>query len=443
VDADEIFDRTQVRELDARARSAAAVLAIAATVIYPAWSQFDYLIAPGLWVRFAAMRFLLAALVLLVYFVWRRRRVSTEALVYVAFLGMAIEIAYMCAIVDVGALLPYFLGFSTLFVAVGIIVLWRAVHSIVVLLAALVALMIFNGIFYERPLTVLVQRGAFVFVTLAVVSIILTQMRFRMVRDEISARLRVEAAHEKLEEQAAELASSNRELARFARVVSHDLKTPMNRLSLAVDVLEDPTLQEEDRQLALHSIRDALGFASRTVDELLVAARAGRRDAAKEREAVDLAALYAELEPELREELRRSSGRVITRFDDCPSVVIDRAKLKSILQNLLTNAIKFRAEERPPEIRVTSHTSGSFAVLAVADNGLGMELDDEAAGAAALPLRRQRPEIQGSGLGLGLVKDIVESEGGRIEIESELGRGSTFRVWLPDPKASERQAGEL
>jgi len=426
------LEASKERELEARVRRATKLLAMAAMTIYPAWTVFDMLLAPQWWKTFATLRFLQAGVIAVAYAGWRVERMRSETFIYIAFLGMAFQIAFMCAVVPIGVSIPYFLGFSTLFLAAGIIVLWRPVHSAIVLLLSLPVLLLANVLYEARSLSVLVQHGGLMFLTLAIVSVLVTRMRWQMVREEIDARARMEAAHHALERQAAELASSNRELERFARAVSHDLKTPINRLSLAVDVLEDPSLDEPGRRETVQGMRRAITAASRTIDELLQAAWAAPAGAPGQH-AADLAEVYAEVESELGEEVRNGGGRAEADFDAGRSVAVERGKLKSILQNLMTNAVKFRSPCRPLEIRVRSDRAEGFVVLSVSDNGLGMELARR--NGHALPhLVRLHPEIQGSGLGLRLVNDMVETAGGHIEVESALDRGTTFRVWLPESR---------
>jgi signal transduction histidine kinase len=425
------LEASKERELEVRVRRATKLLAMAAMTIYPSWTLFDMLLAPQWWKTFATLRFLQAGVIAVAYAAWRVERMRTETFIYIAFLGMAFQIAFMCAVVPIGVSISYFLGFSTLFLAAGIIVLWRPIHSAIVLLLSLPVLLLANVLYEARPLSVLVQQGGLMFLTLAIVSVLVTRMRWQMVREEIDARARMEDAHHALERQAAELASSNRELERFARAVSHDLKTPINRLSLAVDVLEDPSLDEPARRETMQVMRRAITAASRTIDELLQAAWAEPAGAPGGQHAADLADVYAEVESELGEEVRKGGGRAEADFDAGRSVAVERGKLKSILQNLMTNAVKFRSPCRPLEIRVRSTRAEGFVVLSVSDNGLGMELARR--NGHALPhLVRLHPEIQGSGLGLGLVNDMVETAGGRIEVESALDRGTTFRVWLPE-----------
>ena len=433
----ESFQPTKDQELAERARRAAHLIVMAAVTIYPSWTLFDFLMAPDWWKTFAALRFLQAGLILVAYAIWRAGRLQTDALVYVAFLGMALQIAFMCAVVPNAVLVPYFLGFSTLFLAAGILVLWDPVHSAIILVASVAAFLIANLWWQARAVSAEVESGGFMFVTLAIVSILLTRMRWQMVREEIDARLRIEAAHQKLERQASELATSNRELERFAGTVSHDLKTPMNRLSLAVGLLEDPELDEAGRREMVGAMRRSIDSASRTIDELLRAAKAQRGGTSGAHGCADLTEVYAELESDLAEELRKVGGRASIDFPGCPKIAMERGNLKSILMNLMTNALKFRSPERRLEIQLRTVCTPGFVVLSVADNGIGIDLDH----AGENPLRERRnPNIEGSGLGLRLVEEIVEAAGGHIEVESALDRGATFRVWLPEASRESERA---
>jgi signal transduction histidine kinase len=419
-------------ELEARAARAASLLVFAAVTIYPAWTIFDFLLAPGWWRTFATLRFLQAGVIGLSYLLWRAKRISTDVLVFVAFLGMALEIAFMCAVVPEEALVPYFLGFSTLFVAAGVVILWPPDRSLIVLVAALTALMAANALGEARSAFTLVEHGGLTFVTLAVVSVLVTHMRWEMLRDEIDSHAKIEGARRALEHQAGALASSNRELDRFARAVSHDLKTPMNQLSLAISVLEDSSVDEALRQQTVRDMRRFIQSAARTIDELLAGAHRTAGQPAVG--GVDVMEVYRELDSLLGEEIRKAGGCASVDFSQCRKIAIDRGKLKSILLNLLTNAVKFRSPARPLEIRLQTVRAPGSVVLSVSDNGLGIDLKGKDAKTLANSARCH-PEIPGSGLGLRFINEAIEAEGGRIEVESEIDRGATFRVWLPEAAA--------
>jgi signal transduction histidine kinase len=185
------------------------------------------------------------------------------------------------------------------------------------------------------------------------------------------------------------------------------------------------------------AMRRSIDAASRTIDELLRAATAQRGGTSAAHGCADLTEVYAELENDLAEELRKVGGRASSDFPGCPKIAMERGNLKSILMNLMTNALKFRSPERRLEIQLRTVCTSGFVVLSVVDNGIGIDLDH----AGENPLRERRnPNIEGSGLGLRLVEEMVEAAGGHIEVESALNRGATFRVWLPEASRESERA---
>ena len=109
-------------------------------------------------------------------------------------------------------------------------------------------------------------------------------------------------------------------------------------------------------------------------------------------------------------------------------ITFSRRKLRSIIYNLVNNAIKFKSPERKPEIFVKTYRDSNFIVISVKDNGIGIEgskLD-----AVFSKYYRLENAIEGSGIGLYLVKEIVSNSGGKILLESQLGKGTEFKVYL-------------
>ena len=110
------------------------------------------------------------------------------------------------------------------------------------------------------------------------------------------------------------------------------------------------------------------------------------------------------------------------------SVTYARHNLRSILYNLLSNAIKYRSSKRPLKININTYKEGKHVVLSVEDNGLGMSQEN-------LPklfnmFKRLHTHVEGTGIGLYMIKRIIENKGGRIEVESKLDAGSIFRVYF-------------
>jgi light-regulated signal transduction histidine kinase (bacteriophytochrome) len=130
-----------------------------------------------------------------------------------------------------------------------------------------------------------------------------------------------------------------------------------------------------------------------------------------------------DLEPQILQ-----AGALIEMQLDCPQVYFSRKNLKSVLYNLLSNAVKYCSPDRPPHIRITCHAQEDQNVLTVEDNGLGMDMRHQDKIFALF--KRLHNHVEGTGIGLYIVKKMVEDAEGRIEVESQAGAGSVFRVFF-------------
>jgi two-component system phosphate regulon sensor histidine kinase PhoR len=122
------------------------------------------------------------------------------------------------------------------------------------------------------------------------------------------------------------------------------------------------------------------------------------------------------------------SGAVIKSVIGVSEIFYVRRKLRSVVYNLVNNAIKYSSPERKPIISITTTLEGEFMVISVEDNGLGIEqanLDK-----IFTKYERVSTSTEGTGLGLYLIKETVSASGGRITVESELGKGSIFKIYL-------------
>jgi signal transduction histidine kinase len=243
---------------------------------------------------------------------------------------------------------------------------------------------------------------------------------------------RIDQAQQQLRENNEALTRVNVDLDNFIYTASHDLKAPITNIEGLLQALlsELPTVPTPETQvgLILNLMQDSVERFQRTIAQLTDVSKL-QREQGPAQDRVNLADIvqdvYLDLEP-----LIHSTGTELTvEVAECPPVLFLEKNLRSVVYNLLSNAIKYRDDERTPRVQLRAHCQGHFAVLKVHDNGLGMS----ASGQQKLfgMFQRLHDHVEGSGIGLYMVKRMVENAGGHINVESEVGVGSTFAVYLP------------
>ncbi len=242
----------------------------------------------------------------------------------------------------------------------------------------------------------------------------------------ITARKRMEMD---LERQKRELERSNRDLEQFAFVASHDLQEPLRAVAGCVQLLQrrhGDKLEPGARELIAHSVDGARRMQALILD-LLTYSRVGTGGMAIERVSLaePLGAALGNLAAAIEE-----AGAVVTRDPLWPEAPVDRARVTMLFQNLLGNALKYRAPGRPPRIHVGVEASPGGPVVVVRDNGIGIEPRFFDRIFVIFQRLHTRDEYPGTGVGLALCQKIVERHGGRIWVESTPGEGSVFRFTL-------------
>lgn len=246
-----------------------------------------------------------------------------------------------------------------------------------------------------------------------------------------SARRATERARGDLERAVAELERRNAELERFTYRVSHDLRSPLVTVTGFLGAVEAAALRGDTRTLAadMSRVRRAAQRMDRLLRELLELSRIGRTP--NPPASVPFAELVGEAQSLVAGRLRERGARV-ELAGELPVVRGDRPRLVELLQNLLDNAAKFMGDQKDPRIEVGARTDGERPVFFVRDNGRGIDarFHDKVFGL----FDRLDASEEGTGVGLALVKRIVEVHGGRVWVESEgNGRGATFCFTLAPP----------
>jgi PAS domain S-box-containing protein len=250
---------------------------------------------------------------------------------------------------------------------------------------------------------------------------------YRGIDRDITERKQAESVREAL---ITELEAKNAELERFTYTVSHDLKSPLITIGGFVGFLEKDALSGNIERVKadLTRIKEALARMQRLLDELLELSRIGRIINPPEVVSFEVIA---------REAVELARGRITARgvkveiAPDLPTVYGDRVRLVEVMQNLVDNACKFMGEQPQPRIEIGVRQSEARPVFYVRDNGIGIETQYQNNVFGLFD--KLDPQTEGTGVGLALVKRIVETHGGKIWVESEgVGRGSAFCFTLAD-----------
>lgn len=241
--------------------------------------------------------------------------------------------------------------------------------------------------------------------------------------DEITER---KEAEEKALRYYRELERSNKELEGFAYIASHDLKDPL--LNIAVDLkLLERNYRDKIGPDGVELINGAINGAMRMqhlISELLSYSRVGM--STKAFQEVDLSAPLKTALENLRVQAEEVGARIL--IGEMPVLRSDPVQMLQLFQNLIGNALKFRSKE-PPLIHIESRISGGEWLISVRDNGIGIPAEFK--GQIFQIFQRANRNYPGAGIGLAVCKKIVDRHGGRIWVESEEGKGSTFYFTLP------------
>lgn len=230
--------------------------------------------------------------------------------------------------------------------------------------------------------------------------------------------------NENLEQYARELSISNKELEQFAYVASHDLQEPLRMITSFLTQIEkkySPIIDERGKTY----IRFAVDGAKRMrqiILELLDFSRVGRTE--EKLEEFALTEVVEEIMALYRKSIEEKSA--VIRYDKLPYITGYKTPVRQVLQNLISNSLKYSKNGVIPEIRISAEDKHSFWLLSVSDNGLGIDPEYHEKIFIIFQRLHNKDEYSGTGMGLAISKKIVENLGGKIWVDSKEGEGSTF-----------------
>lgn len=241
--------------------------------------------------------------------------------------------------------------------------------------------------------------------------------------------------NESLEVHARNLAVSNAELEQFAFVASHDLQEPLRMVTSFLTQLETKYGNQLDEKAHkyIHFAVDGAKRMRRIILDLLDYSRVGKNASIPEQ--VNMNQVMEDVILLQRKLIQEKNALV--KYDSLPVVLGHKAQLIQVLHNLINNALKYVESGLAPVISVSSYSDESFWYFKVSDNGIGVQEEYFDKIFVVFQRLHGQDQFEGSGMGLAIVKKIVESAGGRIWLESSIGRGSVFYFSIPKLKRDE------
>jgi len=243
-----------------------------------------------------------------------------------------------------------------------------------------------------------------------------------------------EELERRLQAHTAELEAANKELKTFSFSISHDLRAPLQGITFSSQILlQDYATQiPTEAQRFLRIVYDGAQEMGRLIEGLLNFSRLGRRPITKQ--PVKLASLVQEVLDELSQECK--GRKVEVRLGYLPDCVGDPAFLKQVFTNLLSNAFKFTRGREQALIEVDCREQQAESVYFVRDNGAGFDMQYASKLFGVFQRLHPSSEFEGTGVGLSIVRRIIQRHGGRIWAEAEVGKGAIFYFTLPHSSLS-------
>lgn len=223
----------------------------------------------------------------------------------------------------------------------------------------------------------------------------------------------------------------------FVSMVAHELKTPMAAVLGFLNIILDPSLQTSPEQQKdyLGRSKNRLQGLLEMVNDLLDISRMEMKTKQRELKLLNIGELVKSTTDFLELETKKRGIEVKTKFhDNLPGILADNNEITRLFTNIIGNSVKYNKENGLIDIEVSK--SGNFIVTRISDTGIGMKPEEKAKLFSEFyRIKNEHTRsISGTGLGLSIVKRITESYSGKVEVESEYGKGSTFTVYLPYTK---------
>ncbi|MFN6946115.1 MAG: sensor histidine kinase [Cytophagaceae bacterium] len=261
------------------------------------------------------------------------------------------------------------------------------------------------------------------------IAVILNALELTLEEEE-KVKLLITEQKEVLNEKNKDLIRINSDLDNFIYITSHDLKSPISNLQGLLSALDEELSTQSEVSVKIISLmKQSVEKFRSVIDSLSVISQAQQPEAYDGYEDYSMLDVLDDVKFNLSTEIEKYAPIIKTDFK-IQKINFSKKDLTSILQNLIGNAMKYSDPQKKCEITIVTEKSGDNIVIEVKDNGLGIKPAHQEK--IFMMFKRMHDHVEGTGIGLYLIKRIVENHGGTIEVESDPGKGSTFRVLLKE-----------
>lgn len=239
----------------------------------------------------------------------------------------------------------------------------------------------------------------------------------------------LQATNQELAEKNKHLAQINADLDSFIYTASHDLKAPITNIEgIAIALQETECFKEEEAPLLMSMLAKSTTQLKDVIEGLASVVKL-QETTRQEPELLNIREIAENIQTSIANQFTETGAEIIYELGETSHILFSRINFRSILYNLIQNALKYRSPDRAPRIYISSNLQDKTLKLSVRDNGIGMPY---ASREKIFDLfRKLHNQVEGTGVGLFIVKRIMDQVHGRIEVESEPEQGTTFHLYFP------------
>lgn len=430
--------------LSYKARRSHITMAWCGAFVFPAFVLLDLLVLDE-WELFLIIRLCGTFAIVLMISLKDRLRLSDEFIAHFACHVVFISLMWMLSWLKTPNLFfIYAFNTSVGYIISAIFLLWQPRHSVIGMITTVAAFAIFYLCFSVLSLTDIITHGFLVLIAAMAMTIMYVKYRYSVTYRDFLRQLELNHAYEELKIKSFEVNQRNFEVIqqkekleelnslkdKIFMIISHDFRSPLHSLKALIVLLNDSELiTPHEFRMLLKGLKHNVDQTYDMLDNLLLWSKSQMKGFTVRRDGISIHDLVAETTALLLSGAEKKRIHVVNEIDEHVFATGDQDMIKLVLRNLLSNAIKFTGEEGCITIR--SIRSNQQVMISVSDTGVGIDMAQRSEVFEHSNSRRGTHEEKGAGLGLMICKEFIEKNHGRIWIDSEPGKGSTFTFSLP------------